>query len=195
MKGKTKEKSIENLHKKRRLLYVSLIVVILVVITLSLLLVIDGIDKTTEVFFTGDTIYQYEALDPSDFKVVEEGKIKTSTYTLDDSKGHDYNIVSPVCMGDTVSVIIDDVTYTVKVDYVESIEPISWTYEGSTSIPSDLTEDTVDVSKIEGIITYTDGTTKEVYPQSVVLEKSKTETILYLLDGLITYKWDAVVSE
>lgn len=146
--------------------------------------------------YTGDKAYKYESVNLEDFSVTEVGKHKTKKYTLESGKkNHDIGITSPVYESDSVNVIIDGTSYIVDVDYVDVTGPVVWTHEGNTSVPKDLSEENLDKEKVKGILTYSDGTTTEIAPTSVVLEKSTNETVLYISDGVVTYMWDAAVSE
>lgn len=145
-------------------------------------------DDVLSIIYTGKTVHQYDEVDIKDFKVEEKGK----TYSLDKYNAY---VTNPIYMGDTVSFNIDGRVYSTKVDFVGITEPIVWTYKGKTSVPKNITEDTLELSELKGKITYTDDTVREINPKSVVIESSSTEIILNLSDGLVTYSWDAAIEE
>lgn len=190
--SKTKKKGTKKIKISKKTLGISLLLLGIIAFGVMYLLVLNPIKRSGKdvlsISYTGKTVYQYDEVNLKDFKVEEKGK----TYSLDKYKAH---VTNPVYMGNVVSFNIDDTIYSTKVDYVGTTEPIIWTYDGKTSVPKDLTEDTIDISKIKGKITYTDNTVREISPKSVVLETTETEIILNLSDGLVTYRWDAAIEE
>lgn len=176
---------------KTIIISVALIATILIAGLLYFLVINPAKRKGSDVLsitYTGKTVHQYDEVNIKDFKVNEKGK----SYPLDKYNAH---VTNPIYMDERVSFNIDGEIYYADVDFIEAVEPIVWTYKGKTSIPKDITEESIDLSELKGKITYTDDTTKEVSPKSVVIENKGAEIILNLSDGLVTYVWDAAIEE